>query len=97
MIAPIIALLLLAGDGQAAPSPNNPAPTEPPATTPQKAALDQALSNLENAEQLYDQSCSNRAYGAYDDLCYQISRQVHQYHVDVDRLKRESNAKSPKP
>jgi hypothetical protein len=96
MIATVIAVLLWSGGGQAASSPNVPA-AELPAAAPQKSALDQARENLENAEQIYAQSCSDRAYGSYDDLCDQISRQVHQYHVDVDRLQREASAKSRKP
>jgi hypothetical protein len=50
--------------------------------------LQTAQDNWRRAQQLYEESCQNRAYGAYDDLCDQLSRQVRQFRVELDRQER---------
>jgi hypothetical protein len=63
--------------------------------SPEAAALADARENLERVQTLYTQSCDNRAYGAYDDMCNQLSHQLHQYHVDLDKLERAAANKKP--
>jgi hypothetical protein len=96
MIAAVMATLLAAADpaSGAAPAQIPPAPVE-------KSPLQTARENLAQAEQIYAQSCGDRAYAAYDDLCEQLSIQVRNFHIDVDKLERTSAAKArpdtPKP
>jgi len=66
------------------------APVVPPADAdPVTTARD----NLERAEALFAQSCAARSYGSYDDICSELSGQVHQYHVTLDRLVRAQSSK----
>jgi hypothetical protein len=90
MIAAIMAMLTAAGD-PAPPTPNAPPPAPEVARTPLQTARD----NLDQAQQIYTQSCGDRAYGAYDDLCEQLSAQVRQYRIDVDKLVREAAEMRP--
>jgi hypothetical protein len=96
MWAAIVAVMLATGQAGAPPAVS---PPEPAA----KSALAAAQDNVDQAQQLYLQSCSDRAYGSYDDICGQLAERVRQERVELDRLQRtaEKNAKStaslPKP
>lgn len=68
----ILAALVLA----ASTPPSDGAPSEDQATT------------LEQLKQLYDQSCAGREYGAYDDICDQLSHQVKAAQHELDRAAR---------
>ena len=45
----------------------------PPADPPSDSAAD-----LATLQQLYDESCGSRGYGAYDDLCIPLTEQLRQ-------------------
>ena len=83
MIAPLIAALLAA-----APASDAPQQTALLADSSPASALTKAQNDWEDAQQVYLQSCSDRAYGAYDDLCGQLAGQVKQYRIKLDRLQR---------
>jgi hypothetical protein len=82
----LIAVLLAADPAAAAAAPA-PAPT---------SALDEAQANYERAEDLYNQSCADRSYGAYDDLCDQLKTQMHNYRVELDRAEHAAEEKPAK-
>ena len=44
----------------------------------------------------HQQSCADRAYGAYDDLCEQLSIQMRQIRNEVDKLERAEAQKPTK-
>ncbi len=84
MIGPILAALLTAATAE--PASTLPTATPPPAPAEiAPSPLAEAQANVDRAEQLYTQSCGDRAYGSYDDICSQIANQVHRYRVDLDR------------
>jgi hypothetical protein len=85
MIAAILAMLMTAAD----PAPPPAAAPPPPPPQAEKTPLQTARDNLDQAQQIYTQSCGDRAYGAYDDLCGQLSAQLRQYRIDLDKLERE--------
>jgi hypothetical protein len=95
MIVAVMSVLLAASDPAAAPAS---LPPDPPAKSPVQVARD----NLDQAQQIYTQSCGDRAYGAYDDLCEQLSIQLRQYRIELDKLERaaadeaEKSAARPK-
>jgi hypothetical protein len=82
MILGVLAgLLLAASEPQGAPAPTD-------------DEVKAARETYERAQQIYHDSCQERAYGAYDDLCEQLGRQVRKYQLDLDRL--EHRRPSPK-
>jgi hypothetical protein len=91
MIGAILAGMLAVEAQAAAPSQTPPSPPPDPIVETQN--------NLDQAEQVYMQSCGDRAYAAYDDLCSQLKTQIHQYRIDLDQLKRTAaaTARPPKP
>ncbi len=80
MIAAILALTLAAEPPPAGQSP------PPPVSTGD--ALAHAQEAYDHALQLYAQTCDDRAYGSYDDLCDQLKTQVHRYRVELDKAER---------
>ncbi len=52
------------------------------------APSDDTASSLAELQQMYDQSCAAREYGAYDDLCDQLSHQLRDARVEADRAAR---------
>ncbi len=66
MIALFIAAALAA---QTPPPPVSP----PPAADPPPKSVEEKLADLHI---MYDQTCVNRAYGAYDDLCENLGDQI---------------------
>jgi hypothetical protein len=66
-----------------------------PASAP-TSALDEAQANYERVEALYSQSCADRSYGAYDDLCDQLKTQMHNYRVELDRAEHAAAEKPAK-
>ncbi len=98
MILAILGALALAGTPATDTPTPAPAPqTVAPAPAPDADPVTTARDNLEHAETLFAQSCSNRSYGSYDDLCNELSGQVHQYHVALDRLVRTQSSKKKTP
>jgi hypothetical protein len=77
MIALLIAALLAAEPAPAATAP------EPEPTNGE---------HLARLKVLYDQSCGNREYGSYDDLCENLRNQIRDYQRKVER-----EARAPKP
>ena len=65
------------------------AAAEPPAGQP---TADDTASSLAGLQQMYDQSCAAREYGAYDDLCDQLSQQMKAARRDADREARRQAA-----
>lgn len=63
----------------------------------EKSAVNDAQNNFAQAQQVYAQSCSDRAYGAYVDLCDQLSKQVHQYRIELDKLEHAAAERLNKP
>lgn len=96
----ILALLIAVADPSAGASQSTSQGAMPPTDEP-LVALKEAQSTYERALQLYKESCEDRAYGAYDDLCGQLKHQVHQYRVDLDRQERvvsnQTAAPHPRP
>ena len=68
----ILAALALAASAP----PGDATPTEDPAAT------------LEQLQQIYEQSCAGREFGAYDDICDQLSHQVKAAQAEVNRAAR---------
>jgi hypothetical protein len=90
MIATFVAALALAGG-----SPVDP-PVAVPAETGDSTPLKEAHGRLDRAQRIYQQSCADRAYGAYDDLCEQLSIQMRQIRNEVDKLERAEAQKPTK-
>jgi len=90
MLAAVMATLLLAASQVSDPAPSVPTAPPQPTSTP----LSDARDNLDRAQAIYTQSCSDRSYGAYDDLCNQLAAQVKQYHIELDRLQRAADRES---
>ena len=63
------------------------ATAEPPAVTP---PADDTASSLAGLQQMYDQSCAAREYGAYDDLCDQLSHQLRDARAEAAREARRN-------
>jgi hypothetical protein len=87
----------------AQPSPGAPTIAAPPAQTAAPVAAtaappaaSNAQDNYDRAAQIYAQTCDDRAYGAYDDLCDQLQKQLHQYRIELDRQAREAASKPTK-
>ncbi len=64
-----------------------------PTVSASASAQGEAQANYERAEALYNQSCADRSYGAYDDLCDQLKTQMHNYRVELDRAEHEAEEK----
>jgi hypothetical protein len=60
------------------------------------AAQDDPQATVQELQQVYQDSCAQRAYGAFDDVCDQINQQLHQAQVAADRAAREARRKPPK-
>ncbi len=98
----VLLLLALAADPPTAGQP----PTAQSVTSPPAAASttdgssDDTASNLAELQQMYDQSCAAREYGAYDDLCDQLRQQMKGARVEADREARRQAAaarRHPRP
>jgi hypothetical protein len=79
----------------AAPTAQTAAPIAAPVAAPVAAqAAAQAASNAKDdydrVAQIYAQTCDDRAYGSYDDLCDQLQKQLRQYRIELDRHAREA-------
>lgn len=76
---------------QAAPALANPvvAAPEAAANLPPPAPVTTPSDRLEALEKLYDQTCTQRAYARYDDLCQGLRDQIKAYRSEV--------ARAPKP
>ncbi len=77
------------------------AAAEPPATAAPAAGppvavapADDPASSLAGLQQMYDQSCAAREYGAYDDLCDQLSQQLKSARAQADREARRQAAEA---
>ena len=46
---------------------------------------------------IYEKTCRQRAYGAYDDLCDNLKRQIRDYEKDLKREAAEKAAGTAKP
>ena len=62
------------------------------AAEPPPALADDPSTSLAELQQMYDQSCAAREYGAYDDLCDQLSHQLRDARVEADREARRKAA-----
>ena len=58
------------------------AATEPP---PAAEPADDPAATLEGLQQIYDQSCAAREYGAFDDVCDQLRTQLRQARAEAAR------------
>lgn len=84
MIALAFAIAALATDpAPAAP----PAPTPSTATAPASAPADPppkpASERLADLKLVFEQTCRQRAYGAYDDLCETLGDQIHKVEREI--------------
>ena len=84
MIAVLIAALIAA----APPAPDK-AATEPPERS--------TAEKLYDLKVLYDQSCGAREYGAYDDLCEGMMRQINEYKRNIARDENATRRAAPAP
>jgi hypothetical protein len=66
-----------------------------------QAAQDDPQTSLQELRQVFQDSCAQRAYGFYDDVCEQLGIQVHAAEVAADRAAdraaRDAKRKKPKP
>lgn len=60
------------------------------------AAQDDPQTSLQELQQVYQDSCAQRAYGSYDDVCEQLRFRVHAAEVAVDRAAQAARRKKPK-
>jgi hypothetical protein len=81
----MIAVLLAAALAAEPPAPPSAPQTPQP---PAGADLARAQEAYDRAMQLYAQTCNDRAYAAYDDLCDQLRIRVHDYRVELDKAER---------
>ena len=68
-------------------APPAPAPADPP---PKPVA-----ERLADLHIMYDQTCVNRAYGAYDDLCESLGDQIHRAEREMLKPKSVKAATAP--
>ena len=54
------------------------------------AAPDDGATDLAGLQQVYDQSCAAREYGAYDDMCDQLRLQIKAERARAERAAREA-------
>lgn len=52
---------------------------------------------LADVKLVYEKTCRERAYGAYDDLCDNLKRQIRDYEKDLKREAAEKAAAQSKP
>ena len=96
-------MLILAALAVAAapPAPGAVPPASPAGPASSAAAPQDAASSLDGLQQIYQQSCANREYGAFDDLCDQLSKQIRQARAQANRdaraAARKSRSTPPKP
>lgn len=64
------------------------APVDPP---------DDPKADLADMQQVYDQSCAAREFGAYDDMCDQLRTQIKRARVLADRAAHAPPAPKPPP
>jgi 3-oxoacyl-ACP reductase-like protein len=75
----------------AAPTAQTAAPIAAPVAAPVAAqAASNAKDDYDRVAQIYAQTCDDRAYGSYDDLCDQLQKQLRQYRIELDRQAREA-------
>ena len=67
-------------------------PATPPADPPPKSAPER----LADLRVMYDQTCGNRAYGAYDDLCETLSDQIRKAQREIAMPARPKPVTRPK-
>ena len=95
MLVLLLALQIAAAPGtqpMAAPlpAPMAAAPAKPPADDPPEKPLAERIADL---KVLWTQTCGNRAYGAYDDLCQNLGDQIRQ----AEREARKTRPKAAAP
>jgi hypothetical protein len=90
MIATLAFLALAQPSGATAVADPLPAVAAPATTS-------NTQNDYDRAAQIYDQTCNDRSYGAYDDLCDQLQKQIRQYRIQLDRQAREAASKPAKP
>jgi hypothetical protein len=71
----------------AAPTAQTAAPIAAPVAA---QAASNAKDDYDRVAQIYAQTCDDRAYGSYDDLCDQLQKQLRQYRIELDRHAREA-------
>jgi hypothetical protein len=75
----------------AAPTAQTAAPIAAPVAAPVAAqAASNAKDDYDRVAQIYAQTCDDRAYGSYDDLCDPLQKQLRQYRIELDRQAREA-------
>lgn len=98
MLALLLALQIAAG-----PAPASAAPPPAPATPAKPAASDEPPpksleEHLAGLRVLWTQTCGNRAYGAYDDLCQNLGDQIRRAERDARRARtKPAVTAAPKP
>ena len=88
MIALILALALT--QGTPAPTADTLAPTAQSTPAPVTAAPDppDPADQLRALQTVFDQSCGQKAYGSYDDLCSSLTDQIRAYRREAERTRR---------
>jgi|688.fasta_scaffold1025965_2 hypothetical protein len=81
----MLSLILAAAVAVASPTPVS----APPA--------DDAQARMGELKQMYDQSCRQRAYGSYDDLCDNLRKQIHEAEADLRKQKPAVSAADKPP
>jgi hypothetical protein len=71
----MLSLILAAAVAAASPAPAS----APPADT--------AQARMDELKLVYDQSCRQRAYGSYDDVCDNLRKQIHEAEADLRKPK----------
>jgi hypothetical protein len=103
MLALLLALQITAGQAQAQAAPATTAPVAAAAAPAKPAAQDEPPpksleEHLAGLRVLWTQTCGNRAYGAYDDLCQNLGDQIRRAERDARRAHPKSGlAAAPRP
>jgi hypothetical protein len=81
----MLSLILAAAVAAASPAPVPNAPT------------DDTQARMDELKQMYDQSCRQRAYGSYDDLCDNLRKQIREAEAELRKAKPVQGAADKSP
>jgi hypothetical protein len=96
MMLLLLALLQAAPGAPGAPAPSTPPVGHAPTVTvtgpePEPTAAE-AEKTAEQVQEMYDVSCAAREFGAYDDMCDALNKQVKEAKATAQRLAKKEKA-----
>ena len=93
MIDTLAALLLAALPPPQTPPPATSAPVTVTAPAPEpELSPEEMTKTVVQMQDMYDQSCASREYGAYDDVCNMLNTQLKEAKAKAARLARRAKA-----